>query len=120
MRKSLAQIAREDRNRTEKWRAARAARKVPEARQVDKAILTAFLQRGRQGSIFMIDEAALSEIYQLGLRLLVSWRCDRAESVKAMTKRVAELMDRRQMQALATREAWAETERLKEAEGVTP
>ncbi|RIX97172.1 hypothetical protein D3218_19115 [Aureimonas flava] len=119
MRKSLAQIAKEDRVRTEKWRAERTARKVPESRQVDKAVLTAFLQRGRQGPVFMIDEAALAEIFHLSVRLLVSWRCDQAESVKAMKKRVAELMDRRQMEALATRESWAETDRLRDAEGVT-
>ncbi|WP_279483957.1 hypothetical protein [Aureimonas sp. SK2] len=80
----------------------------------------AFLQRGRRGPVFMIDEAALADIYRLALRFLVVWRCDGNEALEALRKRVTELSASRQMETLKSREAWAEADRLRAAEGVTP
>ncbi|KAB0676021.1 hypothetical protein [Aureimonas leprariae] len=87
-RKTLTQIAKEARTRTEKWREDRTVRKVPEARQVDKAVLMALIHLSKNGAGIAIDEQRFAEALQLAVRLLVGWRCDGAEAVAMVRKRL--------------------------------
>ncbi len=89
-RKSIPQIMREDRQRTANWRAGRRARRVPEASQVDRAVLEALMWRSRRGSVMMLDKAAFVEAMRVAVRLLIWRRADPDEAVAAVQKRVGD------------------------------
>ena len=92
--------ARKQRERTAKWRADREARRVPEARQVDRAILLAFMHvviRGRP-----IGEDELWEIRTIAVDLLAR-RHDRAASKEAIRSRLEALGKSREIRTMKSR-----------------
>ncbi|WAJ28327.1 hypothetical protein [Antarcticirhabdus aurantiaca] len=89
-RKSVTQIAKEDRQRTANWRADRRARRVPEASQIDRAVLEALMWRSRRGGEMMIDGPAFYEAMQVAVQLLIRRRADPLEAVAALQKRVGD------------------------------
>lgn len=86
--------ARKQRERTAKWRAARQAQRRPEARQVDRAVLLAFIHVGMRGR--PIGEDELTEIRRIALDLLAR-RHDKAASSKAIRSRLGALSKSREI-----------------------
>jgi len=92
--------ARKQRERTAKWRAARQAQRRPEARQVDRAILLAFMHVGMKGRPIGNDE--FKEIRKIALDLL-SRRHDKAASSAAIWDRVEALSKSREIDIMISR-----------------
>jgi len=88
------EAARTQRERTAKWRASREARRVPEARQVDRAVLLAFIHVGMRGRPIGDDE--LTEIRKIALDVLAR-RHDKAASSKAIRSRLGALSKSREI-----------------------
>lgn len=93
--------ARKQRERTAKWRAAREARRVPEARQIDRAVLVAFAHYMQKGPM-TIDHQVIGELTDLAVNLLAR-RHDRKESRKALLVRMRKLATSREIPNMLTR-----------------
>ena len=89
--------ARKQRERTAKWRADREARRVPEARQVDRAMLLAFMHVGIRGR--PIGEDELKEIRKIAVDLLAR-RHDKAASKDAIRSRLEALGKSREIRTM--------------------
>lgn len=85
---------RKQRERTAKWRAARQALRKPEARQVDRAVLLAFMHVGMKRRPIGDDE--LTEIRRIALDLLARHH-DRTASSKAIRSRLGALSKSREI-----------------------
>lgn len=89
--------ARKQRERTAKWRAARQAQRRPEARQVDRAVLLAFMHVGMKGRPIGNDE--LKEIRRIAVDLLAR-RHDRTASTTAIRSRLEALGKSREIEII--------------------
>lgn len=80
---------RKARERTARWREKRTAARIPEAGQVDRAILVALAYALQKGPL-TLDDRALGEIADLAIGLLARHH-DRTESKRALAHRMRRL-----------------------------
>lgn len=94
---------RKARERTTRWREKRVAARIPEARQVDRAVLVAFAYSLEKGPL-TLDERSLGEIADLAVGLLARHH-DRTESKRALARRMRKLSTSGEIPHMLIREA---------------
>lgn len=90
--------------RTKRWREARTERRVPEARQVDRAILLALTYWTRaHGPVIDFEKGDMTEILRYAIKVLAR-RNDEEESLLAVQDRMSSLVQSREIDDILRRE----------------